>query len=95
MRKDLIALGKQVLSLTSRSQQHEEDIKQIRQELRAVVQALRHQQNERKRDRDNTAHERENVTLRLENLLLLSGRVLPPGEAREPSEVEEMQRQLA
>lgn len=78
--------GKQVIALTARSQQHEteirelrEELRDVRQELQALIQAVRELRLEQQQDRDVAARDREDLTLRRENCLLRHERGLPPG----------------
>ena len=71
MWKQLIELGKQIVSVTRKTQQHEADIKELRQEikelrqeLRAVAVALSQMQSDVRHDRELAARDRENLMLR-------------------------------
>ncbi len=86
MWKQFLDFSKQVIALTRRSQQHETDIKEVRQEmkelrdeLRALTKVVQQIQWEQRHDRDIAARDRENLILRLENYLLRAERGLPPG----------------
>lgn len=101
MLKDAVGFAKQVLGLTRKSQQHEEDIKglrqevkEVRQELRALAEAVQQQRFEQQRDRETGALERENLLLRLE-LLLRSERQLPPAAPSGHAELDVLQKQIA
>jgi hypothetical protein len=87
MWKQFLEFSKQVISLARKSQQHETDIKEIRQELkqlgeemRGLTTAIQQVQWEQRHDRDMAARDRENLILRLENYLLRAERGLPPGK---------------
>lgn len=84
MWKQLLNFGKQIISLTRKTQEHDADIKEIRQELRALSETLQQMQFEQRHDRDMAARDRENLLLRLENYLLRSERGLPPGGPESP-----------
>lgn len=92
MWKQLLDLGKQYISLARKTEQHEADIKAMRQEmkelgeeLRALTKAVQQGQWEQKYDRDMAARDRENLILRLENYLLRADRGLPPGDGTDLS----------
>ena len=77
MWKHLFELGKQILSLTRMTQQNEVDVKQlreemkdVRQELRALILAVQQMHFDMRHDRDMAARDREKLILRLENYLL-------------------------
>jgi len=86
MLKDLVAFGRQLFALARKSQEHEADIKELREDLKDVrvkfdelafevkqlALELRHQRAEAEKDR-------EILMLRLENALLKHDRALPPG----------------
>jgi phage shock protein A len=92
MWRQLLEFGKKLISLAHKSDQHEEDIKALRQEFREMEQALkemdgriaalveivRHLSFEIERDRQIAARDRENLVLRLELALTRSERRLPP-----------------
>jgi hypothetical protein len=74
MWKQFLDFSKQVISLTQKSRQHEadikgvqQDLKEMRNEMRALTQMVRDVQWEQKHDRDMAARDRENLILRLEN----------------------------
>lgn len=90
MWKQLVDLGKQYISLARKTEQHEADIKAMRQDLkdlreevRALTQAVQQGQWEQRHDRDMVARDRENLVLRLENYLLRADRGLPPGDSKD------------
>ena len=100
MLKDAVGFAKQVLGLTRKSQQHEDDIKalrqeikEVRQELRALAEAAQQQRFEQQRDRENGALERENLLLRLE-LLLRAERHLPPAQPPNQDEKDALRKQI-
>ena len=98
MWKQLIDLGKQYIGLARKTDQHELDIKDLRQglndvrremtdlrnEVRALTQIIQEVKWERKYDRDMAARDRENLILRLETYLLRKERGLPAPNADEP-----------
>lgn len=93
MWKQLIELGNKVFALVRKTQQHEEDIKELREELKGIRQDIKeiNQKVERlaevvqrlsfehQRDRENADTQREMQQLRLENILYRFERRLPPG----------------
>ena len=92
MWKQLVELGKQYISLARKTEQHEADIKAMRQEmkelseeLRALAKTVQQGQWEQRHDRDMAARDRENLILRLENYLLRADRGLPPGDGTDLS----------
>ena len=82
----VLDFGKQVFSLTRRVEQHEQETKELRQELATINERLRDQAAqmemlayELRREREMAARDRENLMLRLENALLRFERRIPPG----------------
>jgi len=95
MWKRLFEFGKLIASLTQKSREHEADIKQLQQdvkdvrlELRAVSEMLQLLRVEFHNERDVQARDRENLVLRLENTLLKFERRLP-SPANPPKELSE------
>lgn len=96
MWKQLLELGKQIVSLTRKTQQHEGDIKELRQEmkemrqeLRALSQTVQQIQFEQRHDHDMAVRDRENLMLRLENYLLRHDRGLPTNTGEGGSSAED------
>lgn len=86
MWKQLIEYGKRLANLVQKSQQHEEDIKQLRQDIKELnakvdrlADAVQHMAFELQRERDNATRDRQILQLSLENTLLRFERRLPPG----------------
>jgi chromosome segregation ATPase len=82
--------GSRLFSLSQKTQQHDEDIKQLRQDLKALNQrvdqlseAMQRVTFELQRTHENAAHERELLRLQLENALLRFEKRLPPGNRRD------------
>lgn len=65
----------------------QQDIKEIRQELRVIAQALQEVRFEQQREKENAETQREMQHLRLENILYRFERRLPPGNS--PNETQE------
>jgi chromosome segregation ATPase len=100
MWKQLVDLGNKVFALVRKTQQHEEDIKELREELKGVRQdikeinqkvdrlaeAVQRLSFEHQRDRENAETQRELQRLRLENILYRFERRLPPGDKQDEQE---------
>jgi chromosome segregation ATPase len=100
MWKQLVDLGNKVFALVRKSEQHETDIRELRQELKEVRQdikeinqkldrlaeTLQHVSFEHQRDRENAETQRELQRLRLENLLYRFERRLPPDKQQGESQ---------
>lgn len=85
MWKQFLDFSKQVIALTQKSRQHEADItgvqrdlKELRNEVRALAQLVRDVQWEQRHDREMAARDREILILRLENYMFRNERGLPP-----------------
>ncbi len=92
MWKQLIDLGKQYLGLARKIDQHEldikdmrqglndvrRDIKDLREEVRALTQIIQEIKWEQRHDRELAARDREILILRLENYMFRNERGLPP-----------------
>ena len=81
MLKQLYELVKELLGISRDVQQHEAQIRELQDEMKAVTTAVRDLTFEVRRMRDNEAHEREKMALRLENALLRFDRRQLSGEA--------------
>ena len=93
MWKQILDLGKQYIGLARKTEQHEIDIKDIRQalndvrrdvkdlrdEIQALTRTVQETKWEQRNDRELAGRDRENLILRLENYLLKNNRSLPPG----------------
>ncbi len=77
MWKQLGEFFKHVLFLTQETQENQNDIRRLEQEMREVKDALKLLAFEVSKLRDNEQHEREKMALRFEIELLRSGRQLP------------------
>lgn len=84
MWRELFNLGKQILSLAQTTEKNQEDIEDLRQEVKNLANVVQQLAFEFGRLRENEQHEREKMMLQLENHLLRSERGLPP--RREDSE---------
>ncbi len=87
MWKQFLDFSKQVIALTQKSRQHEADIKEVQQDLkelrnevRALTQIIQEVKWEQRHDRELAARDREILILRLENYMYRSERSLPPPE---------------
>jgi hypothetical protein len=90
MWKQLLDFGNRLFTLTRKTEQHEEDIKalrqdikEIRQELRVIAETLQEVRFEQQRERENAETQRELQRLRLENILYRFERRLPPGNPQD------------
>jgi chromosome segregation ATPase len=100
MWKQLVELGNKVFALVRKTEQHETDIKDLREELKGVRQdikeinqkldrlaeALQRVSFEHQRDRENAETQRELQRLRLENLMYRFERRLPPGNSQDETQ---------
>jgi hypothetical protein len=94
MWKTLLTIVKQLFAVTKETQQNKADInalrerlkskeeedKELRQEFRRMTEIMQRVLFEMERDRELSERDRENLRLQLENMLLRSGRYLPPAQ---------------
>lgn len=85
MWKEILEYTNRVINLSQKQKQHEEDIKSLRQEMKALTMrvdqltdAVQQIAFELRRTQEVSAKDRENLLLRMELALLKSGRELPP-----------------
>ncbi len=100
MWKQLVELGNKVFALVRKTEQHDADIKELREDVKAIRQdikeinqkidrlaeALQRLTFEHQRDRENAETQREMQRLRLENILYRFERRLPPGNAQDETQ---------
>jgi predicted RNase H-like nuclease (RuvC/YqgF family) len=94
MLKSLLEIMRQLLGLAKDTQDNKDALKALQTRVDTITETLQRVIFELQRLSENEAHEREKMGLRLENVLLRSERVLPPGKVNEHPEFAELQRQI-
>lgn len=86
--QQLYQYGRHLFAVAQKVERHDNEMKQMRQELDALTGTVERILYEIQRDRDATEKDREILLLRLENQLLRFERRLPPPPANSPTEQE-------
>ena len=94
MFKALFDVTKQLLGLSKDTQDNKDDIKAMQTRLDNINDILKQVIFELQRLKENEAHEREKMALRLDNVLLRSDRILPPGKTEEQTKFAELEEQI-
>ena len=81
MWKQLTEWLTQMIMLAKETQRNQDDIKQMRREIRDIYSKLERLAYEIQKTREEDRHEREKLALRLENELLKFERRLPSGDS--------------
>lgn len=71
-----------LLTLKQQTEKNATDTENLQEDVKDLAEAFRNMAYLVQRNQENEAHEREKLALRLENILLRSGRELPPGTQR-------------
>ena len=69
--------GKQLFSLTQKTERNQQEVAELREEMKELTTAVQHLYYEFQRMNDNARHEQEKTLLKLENQLLRFERRLP------------------
>lgn len=83
MWRKLYQYARELLDLKEQTDRNTAELHELREEFKQLSEAVRELYFEVRRMRENEVHEREKLVLRLENMLLRSGRGLPPGDDRD------------